>query len=299
MNKVILFSFFVIFSFTTLLFAEVPTKVVVTYPYIESIVKEIGGDKVDISVLAKGTEDPHFVVPKPSLIGKIRQADLMIINGASLEIGFVPPLLRQANNAKINPGSEYLIDLSKGVELIQKPEKVSRSEGDIHPEGNPHYYLSYNNLPRIAAVIRDALIKVRSKDKAFFEQNYDKFIKRYEEKKKVWDEKLNKIKGCKFIQYHRNYDYIIKDANCTVFAEIEPKPGIPPTAKHIEEIIDKSKEVKVCKIITDVYHETKSTKRLSSETNIPYVIVPHDVRSIGEIRDIFSLYDFIVSRISE
>ncbi|MCX7943138.1 MAG: zinc ABC transporter substrate-binding protein [Deltaproteobacteria bacterium] len=284
---------------TSTILAEDKIKVVVTYPYIESIVREIGRDVVIITTLAKGTEDPHFVVPKPSLIGRLRQADILFINGASLEIGFLPPLLKQANNPKINPGSEYFIDLSKTVELINKPYNVSRSEGDVHPEGNPHYYLSYKNLPRIAEGIKNGLIRVRTDKQEFFEANFTDFIRRFEEKKKEWDERLSKIKGCKLIQYHRMFNYVAMDANCSIFAEIEPKPGIPPTAKHIESIIEKSKGQKILKIIGDDYHEIKSVKKLSEETKIPYIILPHDVNSLSEVKDIFSLYDFIVRRLTE
>ncbi|MGB9599640.1 MAG: metal ABC transporter substrate-binding protein, partial [Myxococcota bacterium] len=274
-------------------------NVIVSYPYQASIVKEIGREIVEVSTLAKGTEDPHFVVPKPSLIGRLRQADILFINGASLEVGFVPPLLKQANNPKINPGADYLIDLSKRVELIDKPDNVSRSEGDIHPEGNPHYYLSYNNFPKIAEGIRDGLVKVRPDKKEFFERNFSELMKRFEENKKRWDESLKKIEGCKLIQYHRMFNYVAKDAKCTIFAEIEPKPGIPPTAKHIEEVIEKSKNERILKVIGDDYHETKSVKRLSEEMKVPYIILPHDVNSLDEVRDIFQMYDIIVRRLTE
>ncbi|MGC8927527.1 MAG: metal ABC transporter substrate-binding protein [Myxococcota bacterium] len=298
MKRFILFSFILsLFAFSA--FAEEKVNVIVSYPYQASIVKEIGREIVEVSTLAKGTEDPHFVVPKPSLIGRLRQADILFINGASLEVGFVPPLLKQANNPKINPGADYLIDLSKRVELIDKPDNVSRSEGDIHPEGNPHYHLSYNNFPKIAEGIRDGLVKVRPDKKEFFERNFSELMKRFEENKKRWDESLKKIEGCKLIQYHRMFNYVAKDAKCTIFAEIEPKPGIPPTAKHIEEVIEKSKNERILKVIGDDYHETKSVKRLSEEMKVPYIILPHDVNSLDEVRDIFQMYDIIVRRLTE
>lgn len=297
MKRVVLICIFSL-VFISSVAAEKRIRVVVSYPYIESIVNEIGKEYVEISSLAKGSEDPHFVVPKPSLIGRLRMADLFIINGASLEIGFVPPLLKQANNPRINPGSEFLIDLSKRVELIDKPENVSRSEGDIHPEGNPHYYLSYNNLPHIATGIKDALIKARPDKRDIFVANLESFMKRFYEKKKIWDEKVNNISECKLIQYHRMFDYIARDLNCKIFAEIEPKPGIPPTAKHLEEIIERAKHEKIHKIIADGYHESKSTQRLSQATGILYVILPHDVGSMPEAADIFSMYDIIVERLT-
>jgi hypothetical protein len=130
--------------------AQAKTKVVVTYPYIESLVREIARDRVDLTVLAKGDEDPHFVVPRPSFIGKLRQADLFIMNGGSLEVGFAPPLLRKASNPKVVPGAEGFVDLSQSVELIDRPASVSRAEGDVHPEGNPHFILDWHNVPAVA-----------------------------------------------------------------------------------------------------------------------------------------------------
>ncbi|MEO0255608.1 MAG: zinc ABC transporter substrate-binding protein [candidate division WOR-3 bacterium] len=281
------------------LLKEEPIRVVVSYPYIASIVKEIGGDMVDITTLSNGTEDPHHVVPKPSLIGKLRRADILFINGASLEIGFLPPLIEQANNPKINPGSKFLIDLSRKIELIDKPLKVSRAEGDIHPEGNPHYYLSYKNLPKIAEGILEGLILVRPEKREYFENNYKNFIEKYENKKKEWEDILKRISSLKLIQYHRMFNYLAKDGNFEIVAEIEPKPGIPPTAKHIEDIVNKVKGQNFIKIVGAVYNDINTIKKLSEKTGIKYVILPHDVNSLNEVKDIFSLFDTIFKKLSE
>jgi len=139
--------------------------------------REIAKDRVEVTTLAKGDEDPHFVVPRPSFIGKLRQADLLIINGASLEIGFVPPLIRQANNPRIMPGAEGLIDLSQAVELIEKPDSVSRSEGDIHPkETRLHYRLA--QCPGLARAIADALVRADRSARGAYQKNLDAFLAR-------------------------------------------------------------------------------------------------------------------------
>ena len=232
-------------------------NIVVTYPYIESITQEIGKDKVDVFCLSKGSEDPHFVVPRPSFIGRLRKADIFIINGASLEIGFVPPLLRQANNRKVNPGNPSFLDLSQFVLIIDKPETVSRAEGDIHPEGNPHFILDYYNIEPIADAIRDIIIRSRPDEKEYFNQNYDHFIFRLHEKIKDWDKNIEPLAGKKIIQYHRLYDYLLKRAQIAIIAEIEPKPGIPPTAHHSQDIVTLAQHDSVYAIVIDVYHDKR------------------------------------------
>lgn len=207
--------------------AQAKTKVVVTYPYIASLVGEIAKDQADVSTLAKGDEDPHFVVPRPSFIGKLRQADLLIINGGSLEIGFVPPLIRQANNPKIVPGAQGFVDLSQAVNLIEKPDQLSRSEGDIHPEGNPHFILDWHNVPAVARLISDAFARVDRAGAGMYQKNLDLFLSRWKAKTAEWDKKATPLRGKSVIQYHRLFNYFVLRTGMKVVGELEPKPGIP------------------------------------------------------------------------
>jgi len=236
------------FTPTTLLLAaaltaafEVPaaakTKVVVTYPYIASLVGEIAKDRVDVTTLAKGDEDPHFVVPRPSFIGKLRQADLLIINGASLKIGFVPPLIRQAANPRIMPGAEGLVDLSQAVTLIEKPDHVSHAEGDIHPEGNPHFILDWHNVPAVARFIAAALARVDGGGAAAYQNNLNAFLAHWKAKSAEWDQQAAPLRGKGVIQYHRLFNYFVLRTGLRIVGELEPKPGIPPTSRHIEELL--------------------------------------------------------------
>jgi zinc/manganese transport system substrate-binding protein len=284
-------------SFALAVPAQAKTKIVVTYPYIASLVGEIAKDRADVSTLAKGDEDPHFVVPRPSFIGKLRQADLLIINGASLEIGFVPPLIRQANNPKIMPGGEGFVDLSQSVNLIEKPDKVSRSEGDIHPEGNPHFILDWHNVPAVARAIADALGRADRGGASAYQKNLDAFLARWKAQSAAWDKKAEPLRGKAIIQYHRLFNYFARRTGMNIVGELEPKPGIPPTSRHLEELLVANAASTVYMIITDPYHEQKSPEGVAKKMSIPWVVLPQDVAAVPAARDMFSLYDTLLARV--
>jgi zinc/manganese transport system substrate-binding protein len=254
-------------------------------------VREIAKDNADVTVLAKGSEDPHQIVPKPSFIGKLRQADLFIMNGASLEIGFVPPLLQQANNPRVAPGGKGFFDLSKYVDLIGKPAKADRSEGDIHPEGNPHFVLDWQNVPKIAAAVADALSSADPGKKADYEKNLADFAVRWKERSAAWDQKAAKLKGKALIQYHRLFNYFFMRTGMTIEAELEPKPGIPPTGRHIEEVIANAGQKKVIAVVTDAYHDRKPAEGVAKKLNVPWAVLPHDVNAVDGAGDLFKMFD--------
>lgn len=298
MKKITLFIIITTLFFLSVSFAKEKLNVVSTYPYIESLVKEIGMEKVSTFCLSKGNEDPHFVIPRPSFIAKLRNADIFIINGASIEIGFVPPLLRQANNRKINPGGSGFLDLSQYVSIIEKPEKISRTEGDVHPEGNPHFYLDYYNIIPIANAILNTLIENSPSQKKYYQQNYDKFIQKLDTKIKEWDKKISILSNKKAIQYHRLFNYFFKRANMQIFAEIEPKPGIPPTSRHTENILLAAQNELINAVIIDVYHNKKPAEQIATKLNAPLLILPHDVNALDNVNDIFALFDYIIGRLT-
>ncbi|HJX66741.1 MAG TPA: zinc ABC transporter substrate-binding protein [Polyangia bacterium] len=284
-------------SFALAIPAQAKTKIVVTYPYIAALVGEMAKDRVDVTTLAKGDEDPHFVVPRPSFIGKLRQADLLIINGASLEIGFVPPLIRQANNPRIMPGAEGFVDLSQAVELIEKPDNVSRSEGDIHPEGNPHFILDWHNVPGLARAIADALARADRAGADAYHKNLDSFLARWKAQSDAWDKRAAPLKSKAIIQYHRLFNYFAGRTGLKVVGELEPKPGIPPTSRHLEELIEANATRTVYMVVTDPYHERKSPEGLAKKLSVPWVVLPQDVAAVPAAKDIFSLYDTLLASV--
>ncbi|MFH0789445.1 MAG: zinc ABC transporter substrate-binding protein [Pseudomonadota bacterium] len=285
-----------VLSWSSLSFGQI--KVVVTYPYIGDLTQKIGGDKVEVFVLGKGTEDPHFIVPKPSFIAKLRGADLVIINGAGLEIGFIPILIQQANNPRIQTSKGFL-DLSQHVNLIEVPSAVSRSEGDIHPEGNPHFALDPHNIPILAGAIKGKLCGQDANHCRYYESKLSEFLKYWGSRTREWDHKLSVVKGKRVIEYHRLFDYFLSTYGLSVAGTIEPKPGIPPTARHIEELIEAAKSQKVDFIFQDVYHEKRSARFMAEKTGAKDVLFPHDIGAVPEAKDLVSLFEEIVRRLTQ
>lgn len=273
-------------------------KVVTTYPYIGDLIQKIGGDKVEVFVLGKGTEDPHFIVPKPSFIARLRGADLVIINGAGLEIGFIPVLIRQANNPRLQTSKGFL-DLSQQVNLIEVPANVSRSEGDIHPEGNPHFALDPHNIPVLAGAIKAKLGDLDVKNRQEYEKRFAEFRKQWDGKLKEWDHRLSTLKGKKVIQYHQLFNYLLSAYGLSIAGTVEPKPGIPPTARHIEELIEAAKARQVDFILQDVYHEKRSARFVAEKSGAKSILLPHDIGAVQEARDLVSLFEEIVRRLSQ
>lgn len=275
--------------------AQAKPKIVVSYPYIASLVQQITKDGSGVTTLAKGDEDPHFVVPRPSFIGKLRQADLLIINGASMEIGFVPALIRQANNPKVVPGGPGLIDLSQAIPLKDKPATVSRSEGDIHAEGNPHFVLDWHNVPAVARMISDALTRADPGAAKDYKANLDTFLARWKSKSDGWDKQAAPLRGKSIIQYHRLYNYFAARTGLKIVGELEPKPGIPPTSRYIEELIAANAPGSILKIVTDPYHEHKTAQGIAQKLNVGWVILPQDVGAVPGADDIFGLFDTMIA----
>ena len=272
-------------------------KVVATYPWIGELTKEIGKERVKLHIIAKGTDDPHFVVPKPSHIAKMRDADLLIVQGASLEIGFLPPLLQQSNNPKIQPNREGFLDLSQFVQIIEKPESVSRAMGDVHPEGNPHYQLDPYNIPVLAKAITDRMCLLDGSSCSYYRANLEDFLKRWDAKLKDWDREFSRLKGTKVISYHKLYNYLLNRYGIVLVGTLEPLPGIPPTAKHVESLVAQAQGTK--SVLQDVYHERKTAQFLAQRINAKVVILPHDVGTVPEAKDLFSLFDEILKRLSQ
>lgn len=289
MKVLILLMLFISFSLAKL-------KVVATYLWIGDLVKEVGGESVEVYVIAKPTEDFHFVVPKPSHIAKLRSADLLVINGASLEIGFLPPLLQQSNNPKIQPGRDGFLDLSQFVELIEKPQVVSRQMGDVHPEGNPHYHLDPHNIPSLAKAVAERLCKLDAKGCPTYRSNLEVFLNRWSSELKEWDAGFSKLRGLKVVQYHKTYNYLFKRYRIETMGTVEPLPGIPPTAKHIKELTQKAKGAKF--VVVESFRGKEIPQRVATELGARLLVLPQDVGA-EDVRDLFELYSRILKSLSQ
>lgn len=273
-------------------------QVVTTYGYISDIVQRIGKDRVETVALARGDYNPHFIIPKPSYIAKLRRADLLVLNGGQLEIGWLPQLIKQANNGAVQPGERGFLDLSMSVHLIDVPTSVSRELGDVHPEGNPHFFLDPDNIPVIAKAITERLSELDPENQAFYEANNKELYALWEQNMKVWEEKLKPFKGERVIEYHRLFDYFLHRFGFTIVGTIEPLPGIPPTTKHIADIEKLIEREQVKYILQDVYNPQDASSYLAKRLNVKLIIMPHDVGAVKEADNVFSVFDEIVRRLT-
>ena len=288
----IILLFLVAFSVT---FAKL--NVSVAYPYIEQLTKTIAQDKVKISLLSRGDWDPHFVVPKPSLVSKLRDTDVLILNGASLEMGWLPPLIERSHNTNIQKGSNGYLDLSEYVKLQDIPTSVDRSMGHVHEEGNPHFALDPHNMIPLAEVIMLTLALHDEANYGFYKKNYESFKAHWQQKLKSYDVKMKKCRGIKVVQYHELYNYFLRRYDIVSIDNLEPLPGIKPNSKHALKLINEIKEQDIKLILQDVYHEHKTAKFIGQKTGAKVVELPHDVDAVKGTQSLERFFDTLVSRV--
>jgi len=272
-------------------------NIAVSYPYIGALTKTIGGDHVTVTVLAKGNWDPHFIIPRPSLISKMRNADGLIMNGGQLEIGWLPPIVKRAGNPKTMPNTKTFLNLSHHAKLINKPKSVDRKHGDIHPDGNPHFHLSPKNILILAKAIEKYFNNIDQEHKDIYKKNYAKFSKTWKQKMLLWKKKMKDKRGLKVIQFHDNLAYFNREYGLNNIGTIEPLPGIPPSSRHTIKMIDLIKKKKPCCILHDVYHSTKTADFISQKTGIKVILMPHDIQSLENIDNLSALFNHLTSAI--
>jgi ABC-type Zn uptake system ZnuABC Zn-binding protein ZnuA len=244
--------------------AERPLKVVSTLSDLASLTREIGGDRVEASSIAKGYQDPHFVEPKPSFLLQLRDADLLEVVGLELEIGYLPPLIDQSRNPKILPGAPGYLDLSRGVEILDRPTgAVNRSMGDVHPMGNPHYWLDPANAVRMAIEIEQKLAEMRPADAPYFAQRLNDFKVRINEANKRWMAEMAPFRGAKIVTYHNSWPNFAKHFGINVVGYVEPKPGVPPSPTHTLELINLMKAQNVKVIAMEPYFDSKTPQSIA------------------------------------
>ncbi len=282
---------------TTSIFAKL--NVATTYSYLGEVTKEIGGDEVKVTVLANPKLDPHFITPKPSLIGKIRRVDLLIINGGQLEIGWLPPLLKSANNRKIHAGGSGFLDVSGAIDFIDKPKSVSRAYGDVHPDGNPHFATDIHNIIPIAKLISMKLSLLDPSNESIYKENYKTFVNKMEKLTKELESKYQECRGKKVVQYHELFNYVLNSYGVKNIINIEPLPGITPSSKHTLKVINSIKENSIKTILQDVYHEKKTAEFIAHKTGAKVFIVPHDVGAVNGANNLESFYTMVAQRICQ
>jgi ABC-type Zn uptake system ZnuABC Zn-binding protein ZnuA len=284
---------------STTFLAQAKLNVVATLPDYGAIAEEIGGDKVKVTSLAKGTEDPHFVDARPSFIRVLNQADVLIEGGAELEIGWLPPLVNSARNAKILSDAPGHIVLSRSIRLLDVPSgPVDRSMGDVHPAGNPHFNLDPAIGKVMAASIAETFSKLDSANAASYQANLKKFNDRLDAKLAEWTKAMEPFRGTKVITYHKSFDYFLERFGLVLAGTIEPKPGIEPSPTHINALIPRAKEQGVKLVLVEPNRPRKTPTYVAEAVGAKLVIVPGLVNGAEKAKDYISLFDYDVAQIT-
>ena len=271
-------------------------KVVTTTADLAALTQEVGGDKVQVDALAKGYQDPHFVEPKPSFILLVNRADLLVFVGRELEIGWLPPLINSARNPKIQAGAAGSLDASLNVKILEiLSGQITRAMGDVHPSGNPHYWLDPSNGRKIAEAIRNKLSELSPADKAYFAQRYDNFDRRLAESEKKWDATMAPYKGTKVVTYHRSWANFVDRFGLDVIGYVEPKPGIPPSPSHTLELIDEMKRQGVKIIMVEPYFDLKTPQAIATQVGGKVLTLAPSVGGIKEAADYIQLFEYDVN----
>jgi len=276
--------------------AQGKLNVMTTTEDLASIAKEVGGERIAVEAIARGYQDPHFVEAKPSFILKLQKADLLIVIGLELEIGWLPPLVQQSRNGKIQPGGEGYLDASQGVQKLEIPTgQITRAMGDVHPLGNPHYWMDPENGKRIAKEMVDAFDRLRPGDRAYFDQRLADFTSRLDAAEKRWMATMAPYKGTKVVTYHRSFPNFAERFGLEIVGYVEPRPGIPPTPQHTLDLINEMKRQKVKVVLVEPYFDLKTPTAIGRETGARVLVMPPSVGGVKETSDYFALFDYNIN----
>jgi len=279
--------------------AAAALRVVTTTEDLAALAREVGGDRVEVLALARGYQDPHFVEPKPSFILAVNRADLLIAVGRELEVGWLPTLITSGRNAKVQPGAPGFLDASLNVKILDIPAgQITRAMGDVHSQGNPHYWLDPANGRRIAQAIRDRLAQLVPADSAYFAARYDAFDKRLAAAEARWDAALAPYAGTKVVTYHRSWPNLMERWKLNVIGYVEPKPGIPPSPSHTLQLISEMKTQGVKLVIVEPYFDKKTPQAIASQIGGLVVELPPSVGGAPGITDYIGLFDHDVTALA-
>jgi zinc/manganese transport system substrate-binding protein len=294
MNKWV-FALVIVLS-TSPVFAQSKLNVVTTTEDLASIAREVGGDRIGVEALARGYQDPHFVEAKPSFILKLQKADVLVAVGRELEIGWLPPLIQQSRNGRIQPGADGYLDASLTAQILEIPTgQITRAMGDVHPQGNPHYWLDPENGKRMAQAMAEKFSQLRPNDRATFQQRLADFSTRLDAAMKGWLAQMAPYKGTKMVTYHRSFPNFAERFGLVIVGYVEPRPGIPPTPQHTLDLMNEMKRQNVKLVLVEPYFDLKTPNSIGRDTGAQVLVVPPSVGGVKEVSDYFKLFDYDIN----
>jgi zinc/manganese transport system substrate-binding protein len=262
-----------------------------------ALATELGGNKVSVYQASNALQDPHRIEARPSLVARMRSADLAICTGAELEIGWLPVLLQTAGNRKVQPGQPGFIAAAEYVDRLEVPTRLDRADGDVHPAGNPHIQLDPHNIAKVGLVISQRLGQIDAGNAAYYESRSKDFQGRWGQAISRWEKDAAPLKGLRLVPYHKNTVYLSHWLGMTEVMYIEPKPGIPPSAGHLSELVSRLQAEPADAVIRTAYQDPKAAEWLSEKTRIPVVDLPYTVGGTPAAKDLFGLFDDSIARL--
>ena len=282
---------------TTALPSAATLNIFACEPEWAALAQELGGDKVKVSSATSALQDVHHVEARPSLIARARNADLLVCTGAELEIGWLPLLLSQSGNRRIQPGQPGYFEAAAFVTKIEVPQLVDRSQGDVHPAGNPHIQLDPQNIARIGEALAARLSQLDAANADTYKTRAAAFQKKWYESMQKWEAQAAPLKGVAVIVYHKDLSYLLRWLGMRDLASLEPKPGVPPTTGHLSDLLAKLQREPAKMILRSAYADPKAAAWLSERAKIPVVMLPYTVGGSESAKDLFGLFDDSIQRL--
>lgn len=276
--------------------AHASLKVFACEPEWGSLLQELAGDKISVDVGTSALQDVHQIEAKPSLIAKVRRADLVVCTGADLEVGWLPQLLRQSGNPKVISGAGNFMAANQ-ITTLDKPTQLDRAAGDVHPQGNPHFQMDPYRMLTIAKALDARLAQLDAENAAVYQKRLADFSSRWSTAIKRWEAKAAPLKGRKIIVQHSSWVYLEHWLGLEQIGALEPKPGVPPTSAHLASLIGTAKSGNTLAIVRAAYQDSKSSQWLSDRTGVPAVVLPLTVGGDAQSKDLFGLFDSTIDKL--
>ena len=262
-----------------------------------ALARELGGDKASIYVATTALQDPHRIEARPSLIARARTADLVVCTGAELETGWMPLVQRQSGNARIQAGQPGYFEAASQLVLIEIPQRVDRSMGDVHAAGNPHVHLDPSNIARVAAALAERMAQLDPGDAAQYRARARAFLERWQQASARWEKEGAPLKGMPIVVYHKDMTYLIRWLGLREVGALEPKPGVPPTASHLSELLTRLGRDPAQAVVRAAYADPRAAQWLSERAKIPALMLPFTVGGSERAKDLYGLFDDTLSRL--
>jgi zinc/manganese transport system substrate-binding protein len=293
MNKLIILTLLILSPFS--LHADL--NIFACEPEWAALATELGGDKVDVSSATNALQDPHYIQARPSLISKVRRADLIVCSGAQLEIGWLPMLLRKGNNPNVIPGTPGFLEASQYVKRLDVTLENDRSQGDVHPQGNPHIQTNPHNILLVAVVMAERMVQLDPGNADVYQQKLSDFRQRWSAAITKWEQRAAVLRGKRVIAHHKSWVYLETWLGLIEVATLEAVSGIPPTASHLGSLLERFGDKGADFIIRAPFQNEKASDWLSERTGIPAVLLPLTVGGTDQASDLFKWFDDIINRL--